>query len=709
MSMALAGTRRDFLIASGAVAGGGLLIGFSVPRLLHPGADAGAANITFRPNAFLRISGDGTITVTVAPVEMGQGVHTAIAQLIAEELDADWESIRVEPAPTDDIYNNPLLDTQATGNSSSVRGFHEPMRRAGATARVLLVQAAAAKFGVAVGQLRTENGAVLGSDGRHAGYGELAAAAALLKTPVGVTLKSPQNYRLLGQPLPRKDLAEKVNGTARYGLDVRVPGMLTALVLRPPVLGAKAINVNSDQALALKGVKQVVELESGVAVLATGFHAARQGRDALRVQWGQSPLAKLSSESIALAMARLSQQQGLVARNDGNVATTRAARTLSAVYDAPYLAHAALEPLNCTVSVTDTGIEVWAPTQSPGLNRAQLAKLAGVALQAVVVHTTCVGGSFGRKSAPDFVFDAMLLSRTARAPVQLVYTREDDMRAQHYRPAARVELRAGLDARGLPVSFSAHSISSSVFESSGMIEPGALDDAGVAALKHLPYDIPNVNVQWSQYEPGVKVWFWRSVGSSQNVFFAESFIDEMAYAAGIDPYDYRRGLLAKSPRHMRVLDLAAEKAGWGSPLPAGRARGIAVAESSGSYVAEVAEVSLGSDGKPRVHRVVCAIDCGTTVNPGIIVRQAHSAIAYGLSAALYGKITLKNGSVEQGNFNDYPVLRINAMPAVEVHIVPSTEAPGGVGEPPLPPLAPAVANALFALNGKRIRSLPLAG
>jgi isoquinoline 1-oxidoreductase beta subunit len=526
---------------------------------------------------------------------------------------------------------------------------------------------------------------------------------------VNVTLKSPQDYRLLGQPLPRKDLAEKVNGTAQYGLDVRVPGMLTALVLRPPVLGAKPIRVDPERALALKGVKQVLELESGVAVLAEGFHAARQGRDALSVQWDESPLANLSSESIALAMAQLSQQQGIVARNDGDVAATRAARTLSAVYDAPYLAHAALEPLNCTVSVTDTGIEVWAPTQSPGLNRALLAKLAGVAPQAVVVHTTCLGGSFGRKSAPDFVVDAMLLSRAARAPVQLVYTREDDMRAQHYRPAARVELRAGLDAKGLPVSFSAHSISSSVFESIGITAPGTLDDAGVAGLKHLPYDIPNVNVQWSQYEPGVKVWLWRSVGSSQNVFFAESFIDEMAYAAGIDPYDYRRGLLAKSPRHMRVLDLAAEKAGWGSPLPAGRARGIAISASAGSYVAEVAEVSLGSDGQPRVHRVVCAIDCGATVNPGIIGRQAQSAIAYGLSAALYGRITFSNGSVEQHNFNDYPVLRINAMPAVEVHIVPSTEAPGGVGEPPLPPLAPAVANALFALNGRRLRSLPLAG
>jgi isoquinoline 1-oxidoreductase beta subunit len=379
---------------------------------------------------------------------------------------------------------------------------------------------------------------------------------------------------------------------------------------------------------------------------------------------------------------------------------------VSTVYEAPYLAHACMEPLNCTASVTDAGVEIWAPTQSPGLNRMVLAGVAGVAPEKITINVTFLGGGFGRRFAQDFAIDSVVLSKIARAPVQLIYSREDDMRAQHYRPAARAEMHAGLDATGKPVLFAARTVCSSVFQSAGMAKPGSLDAMAVEGVKDFPYDIPNVRVDWSQYEPPVKVWFWRSVGNSQNAFFAESFIDELAHAAGKDPYLYRRGLLAKQPRHLRVLELAATRAGWGKPLPAGRARGIAVHESFGTFVAEVAEVSLNRDGSPRVHRVVCAVDCGMTVNPGIITRQVQSSVMYGLSAALYGRITIKDGAVEQSNFHDYKVVRINEAPRVEVHIVPSTDAPGGMGEPATPPLAPAVGNALFALTGKRLRTLP---
>jgi isoquinoline 1-oxidoreductase beta subunit len=692
-------SRRKFIVGTGAVAGA-LVIGCSyrVP-------DAGKAGVTFQPNAFLRVSSDNSITIVVGASEMGQGVRTSLPQLVAEELDVDWSQVRVEQADANDAFKNPFMGMQVTGGSTSVRAYWETVRRAGATARAMLVSAAASEWGVAASNLRTEGGFVINGDKRLS-YGQLAAKAATLKVPDKVALKATKDFKLIGKALPRTDLAGKVNGTAGFGIDVRVPNMLTAVMLRPPVVGATVVSVNSDKALVMPGVKKVVPLDSGVAVLATGFYAAKMARDTLEVKWSASSLKSLSSADMSRAMAVAAKKPGMVARNDGNVATARAAKTLSAVYDAPYLAHAAMEPLNCTASVTDGACEIWAPTQAPGLNRTVLAGVLGIPPEKVSVHVTFLGGGFGRRFAQDFIVDAALLSRAAGVPVQLIYTREDDMRAQHYRPMARAELRAGLDAAGNPVSFTARAVASSVMESSGMGKPGALDDPAVEGLKEIPYDIPNVNVRWIPYEPGVKVWFWRSVGNSQNAFFAESFVDELAHAAGKDPFEYRRALLARQPRHLKVLELAAEKAGWGTPLPAGRARGIAVRDSFGSYVAEVVEVSV-EDGKPRVHRVVAAIDCGIAVNPGIIERQIASAVMYGLSAALYGKITVKDGAIEQGNFNDYPVVRLNEAPVVEVHIVASTENPGGVGEPGLPPLAPAIGNALFVLTGKRLRSLPL--
>jgi isoquinoline 1-oxidoreductase beta subunit len=450
----------------------------------------------------------------------------------------------------------------------------------------------------------------------------------------------------------------------------------------------------------------VVPLASGVAVVADGFYAAKTGRDALTIAWSNQ--SKVSSAGLSKERMAALNKPGMVARNDGNVVTAKGAQTLNAIYEVPYLAHACMEPLNATVAVREDGAEVWAPTQSPGLNRTVLAQVLGLKPEQITIHVTFLGGGFGRRFAQDFVVDAALLSKAVKAPVQLIYTREDDMHAQHYRPASTAKLTATLNAQGAPIAFSAHTVCSSVFESAGFAKPGSLDDAAVEGLKNLPYDIPNVKVQWTQHEPPVKVWFLRSVGSSQNCFYGESFLDECAAAAKQDPLQYRRALLGKNPRHLKVLELAAEKAGWGTPPVAGRARGIAVADSFGSYVAEVAEVSKADDGSIKVHRVVCAVDCGQSINPAIVTRQMQSAIVYGMSAALYGKITLANGAIEQGNFDSYPVVRINQSPVIEVHLMPSTEPPGGVGEPGLPPLAPAIANAWFALTGVRLRSTPFA-
>jgi isoquinoline 1-oxidoreductase subunit beta len=695
-------SRRDFLKSSAAM-GGGLVIGFVLPG----GARfAEAATAAFQPNAFIRITPDNVVTVIVGLSEMGQGVLTAIPMLVAEELEADWGKIRIEQAPADPAFANPIFKVQATGGSTSVRGHWEPMRKAGATARQMLIAAAADTWKVDSSTCHAESGKVIHASGKKLTYGELANRAATMPAPAEVKLKDPKDFKLLGKGAKRLDSPGKVNGTARFGMDVRLPGMLTAVVAHSPVAGGKVASFNADKAKAMPGVKHVVQIGSGVAVAATGYWAAKQGRDALEIQWDEGANAALSSENISKAMSELADKSGVVARKDGDVSTATAAKKLDAVYEAPYLAHACMEPMNCTAWVKADGVEIWAGTQAQGINQSVLSKVAGVKPEQVKVNTMLLGGGFGRRFAQDFTVDAVLISKAAGAPVKLIYSREDDMKGHFYRPSALVKFSAGLDGAGNPVSYSARTSCSSVFAAAGFPLKNDLDQAAVEGLKELPYDCPNVQVEWSRYEPGIGVWFWRSVGHSQNFFFSESFVDEMAVAAGKDPFEYRRGLLTKHPRHKATLELAANKAGWGSPLPAGRARGIAVCESFDSVVAEVAEVSL-ADGKVKVHRVVCAVDCGMTVNPDIVRRQMESAIIFGLSAALYGKISIKAGRVEQSNFNDYPVVRMNDTPQVEVHIVPSGEKPGGVGEPGTPPIAPAVCNALFALTGKRIRSLPI--
>ena len=704
MTLIINESRRGFLKAS-ALAGGGLIVGFVLPGAAR---FAAAAAPVFSPNAFLRIGSDNSVTVLCGLSEMGQGVHTAIPMLIAEELDADWSKIRVEQAPTDAAFKNPLFGMQATGGSSAVRGHWEPMRKAGATARAMLVQAAAKEWKVDAASCRTEKGEVIHPSGQRLSYGKLAEAAGKLAVPSVVTLKEPGAFRILGKGGTRRvDTAAKVTGKAKFGMDVQLPGMLTAVIARSPVIGGKVASFNADKAKAVPGVRQILSIPTGVAVLADGYWAAKKGRDLLAIQWDEGANASLSSDSIRADFLEAVGKPALVARKDGDVAAAASARRIQATYEAPYLAHACMEPMNCSAWFKGDALEVWASTQAPGLNRSVLSQVLSLAEEKITVNTQYLGGGFGRRFAQDFVIDAAVLSKVAGAPVKLVYSREDDTQALFYRPAAICKFEGGLDDKGAPVLFSARSASSSIALAAQMPLTNGLDSFAVEGIVQMPYAIANVQVEWAQKETPIGVWFWRSVGHSQNIYFVESFIDEMAALAGKDPFEFRRSYLDNAPRYKGVLELVAAKASWGKSLPKGHFHGIAVGESFGSYVAEVAEVSVSTSGEVRVHKVVCAVDCGMTVNPDIIKRQMESSIVYGMSALFHGRISIKGGRIEQGNFDQYPVLRMNEAPKVEVHIVASKEAPGGVGEPGLPPLAPAVVNAVFAATGKRLRTLPI--
>ena len=701
--------RRDFLKTSGASA---LVVGFALP-LAPRRADAAsaAAATTFAPNAWVRITPDGRVTVVCGSAEMGQGVLTAIPMLVAEELDADWRRVRVEQAPVDKAYANPMFGMQATGGSTTVRAHWEPVRKAGAAAREMLVAAAAAQWKLPADRLRTDNGFVIAPDGRRVAYGALVAAASKQPVSADPKLKDDQSLRLLGKPLKRLDTPIKVDGSAKFGIDAQLDGALVAVMARAPQPGAKPARVDDAKARAVKGVRQVLTIPSGVAVLADGYWAAKKGRDALDIQWDLGAAAGLSSQKVSTMLAEGAMNAPAVARDSGNLRDAVAASAVSveSQYEAPYLAHACMEPMNCTAWVKGDEVEIWAGTQSQGPAQGILGQVAQVTPAKVKVNTLLLGGGFGRRFAPDFTIDATLLSKLSGRPVKLIYTREDDMAAGFYRPASVARFEGAVDAKGRVTMLRCGVGSPSIMAPSGFmkIPDNGVDHLALEGIDDHPYDIENQRIAYGRVEPGPQVWFWRSVGHSQNVFFIESFIDELAAAAKADPYEFRRAMLGKSPRHKGVLELAAQKAGWGQPLPSGVFRGIAVAQSFGSFVAEVAEVSVAADGTPRVHRVVAAVDCGKTVNPEIIRRQIEGGIVYGLSAALYGKITFKDGRVEQGNFHDYPVLRMNEMPKVEVHILPSTEKPGGIGEPGTPPIAPAVTNAIFAATGKRVRTLPI--
>ena len=703
------GTRRAFLKRSASAA---LVIGFTLPaeaaRVRRP---AVPSEVAFAPNAWLRITADNRITVLCGSAEMGQGVLTAIPMLIAEELDADWDRVRVEPAPVNKVYDNPMFGLQATGGSTTIRAHWVPLRQAGAAAREMLVAAAAAHWKLDPGLLRTERSQVFGPNGRRLSYGALIGSAAQQAVPASPRLKPQAEFRLLGKPLKRLDTPQKVNGSAKYGIDAQVSGLLIAVMARAPLPGAKATAFNEAAARAIAGVHNVLSIPNGVAVLAEGYWAAKKGRDALDVQWDLGPLASLSSQGVSEQLNSAATNADASARDDGNVrdAAANSALLLDATYEAPYLAHACMEPMNCTAHVRGDEVEIWAGTQSPGPAQGILGPLAQVAPERVKVNTMLLGGGFGRRFAPDFAVDATLLSQRSGRPVKLIYSREDDMAAGYYRPASVAHFEGALDAAGEPTLLKVGVGSPSLMAASGFM---TLPDSGVDAfalegIVDHPYDIAHQRIHYGRAEPGPQVWFWRSVGHSQNIFFLEGFIDELAVAAKKDPFEFRRSLLSGQPRCKAVLELAADRANWGKPLPPGVARGIALARCFGSYVAQVAEVSVAADGTPRVHRIVAAVDCGMTVNPEIVRRQIEGGIAFGLSAALHGRITFADGRVQQHNFDDAPVLRMKEMPRVDVHIMPSSQAPGGVGEPGTPPVAPAVVNAIHAATGKRLRSLPI--
>jgi isoquinoline 1-oxidoreductase beta subunit len=686
----------------------------------------------------VRIARDGMVTVIVPRSEMGQGVTTALPMLVAEELDVDMAQVRVEPAPAARAYDNPAFGAQATGGSTSVRTSWEPLRRAGATARAMLVTAAARGWQVPESECATERGEVVhGKSGRRVGYGALVSQAAALPVPSSVPLKDPKSWRLIGTRVPRLDARAKVDGTGVFGLDVQPAGHLVATVARCPVYGGRARTFGAEAALAVPGVRKVVAIGAGagVGVVADSFWSARQGRAALNIEWDEGPRATASSQAFrdaCLAAVRGTGGEKALDRGAPEAAMRAARRTLEAVYEFPFLAHATMEPMNCTAHVQARRCDIWVGTQNQAGARRVGADLTGVPLEAVHVHTTLLGGGFGRRAELDFVAEAVQLSQAAGAPVKVVWTREDDMRHDTYRPASVSLIRAGLDERGWPVAWHHRIAGPSIrdrilgtfarFVLPDWLPGGVRDVAGGAVARlagltvdrsategadALPYAIGDARVEYIQREAGIPVGFWRSVGHSQNAFVVECFLDEIAAAGGQDPLELRRRLLARAPRHLRVLETATRAAGWSAPPRAGLHRGLAVHESFGSWVAQVAEVSVAADGSVRVHRVVCAIDCGTVVNPNIVEAQVEGSIVFGLTAALKGEITVEAGRVVQSNFHDYPMLRIDEMPVVEVHLVPSAEPPGGVGEPATPPIAPAVANAIFAATGRRVRRLPI--
>ena len=707
-------SRRNFLKAS-LLAGGGLIVGVHIPGLNGSAKAAQQGISTFVPNAFLRIAKDGSVTVIGNHSEMGQGAYTSGAMTIAEELDADWTKIRVEPAPVDPAYNHPIYGVQITGGSTSTWSEWDRLRKAGAAARQMLLAAAAQTWNVDPSTCRTGNGHVIhASSQRRLSYGELVEKASTLTPPQNVTLKDPKDFKIIGKAIKRLDTPDKTNGKAVFGLDVNVPGMLVAVVARPPVFGGKLKSFNADKTKAVPGVRYVVEIERGVAVVADGFWPAKLGREALEIVWDEGPRASLDSRTQREEYAGLAKKTGVVAKNEGEAvsALSKASKKLEAIYDLPYLAHATMEPMNCVADVRADSCEIWVGTQFQSGDRDAAARDTGLKPEQVKLHTTLLGGGFGRRSPLDshVVREAVQISKTVKVPVKVVWTREDDMRGGYYRPRAYHTVSAGLDGNGKPVAWQQRIVCQSIFVGTPFepaVVKNGVEETAVEGAADLPYDIPNLLVEWHQAPDGVPVFILRSVGHSHTAFVVETFVDELAHAAGKDPFEFRNALLGKHPRHKRVLEFVAEKAGWGKAMSNGRGRGLAVHESFGSYVAQVAEVSISKDRGLRVHRVVCAVDCGPVVNPDIVRAQMEGGIVFGLTAALYGEITFEKGRVRQGNFHDYPMLRMHEMPQIEVHIVPSEDKMGGAGEVGVPPVAPAVANAVFALTSKRIRRLPI--
>jgi isoquinoline 1-oxidoreductase subunit beta len=705
------GLSRRRLLQAGAAAGGGLMLSLSLSFAERH--DEAAAADAFAPNAFIRIGSDGRVVLTMPYVEMGQGTYTSIPMLIAEELDVNLQQVRLEHAPPDEKrYANPLLGVQATGNSNAIRGAWKPLREAGATARTMLVAAAAKGWGVDPKSCRAQEGEVVHAPtGRRLKYGELVAEAAKMPVPAGVTLKAPESFKLIGTPAKRLDTPAKVNGTAVYGIDVRPEGVKIATLAQSPVFGGRVKSLDDSAAKAVKGVYQVVRLDDAVAVVADHMGAAKKGLAALKIEWDEGPHAKLTTADVARDLEQATLGSGAVAQNIGEAdrAIASAVTKIEAIYQVPFLAHATMEPMNCTVHFRSDACEIWISSQAIARVQAVAAKAAGLPPEKVIVHNHLIGGGFGRRLEADGAVRAVEIAKHVDGPVKVVWTREEDIQHDMYRPYWFDRVSAGLDEQGRPAAWKNRFAGSSVI--ARWLPPGfkdGLDPDSTEGAIDLVYDLPNFRVEYVRVEPpGIPTAFWRSVGPSHNVFVTESFIDELAAAAKQDAVVYRRALLDKSPRAKAVLDLVAEKAGWGQPLPKGSGRGVSLQFVFGSYQAQVAEVEVSKEGNVRLRRVVCAVDCGTVVNPDTVEAQIQSGIIFGATAAFYGEITLKNGRVEQTNFDTYQLLRMNEAPAIEVHIVKSALPPGGMGETGTSLIVPAIANAIFAATGKRLRKMPV--
>ena len=702
--------------------GTGLLLGFALTVIGPKSVFAAPASRvvenevtgTFAPNGFIRINPTGAVTLVMPMAEMGQGVYTALSMLLAEELEVGLDQIQVQHAPANDaLYANSILHIQTTGLSSSVRAFWTPLRQAGAVGRNLLIAAAAKRWNVDPATCRAKNGVVFNASGsKHLSYGELVKAAAKLPVPpaASVRLKDPKDFTLIGTRAKRVDSSIKVDGRALYGIDTRLPGMKVAAVAISPVLGGKAKTVDEKAALAVKGVRQVVNIDEAVAVVADHMGAAKKGLEAAAITWDDGPNGKVSNADIVKQLEEESKKPGVVARNDGDAgkALAEAAQRLEAIYQVPFLAHATMEPMNCTVHLQKDRCDIWVGTQAPTLTQSLVAELTGLPKDAVKIHNHLIGGGFGRRLEADGTVLAVKIAKHVDGPVKVIWSREEDIQHDMYRPYYLDRLSAGLDAAGKPVAWTHRIAGSSIV--ARYIPPlfkDGYDFDAVEAAAEPPYALPNIHVDYVRVEPpGVRTAFWRGVGPTHNVFVVESFMDELAHAAKQDPVAYRKALLGHNPRALAVLSLAAKKAGWGSPLPPRHGRGISVQFAFGSYMSQVAEVEVAADGSVKVKRIVCAVDCGMYVNPDTIEAQVQGGTLFGLTAALHGSITFKDGRVEQGNFDSYLPMRIDEVPVVETHLIKNAEAPGGIGEAPTSIVSAAVTNAIFAATGKRVRTLP---
>jgi isoquinoline 1-oxidoreductase beta subunit len=711
MSAAFTPSRRDFLRQT-AFASGGLVIAIALPGCgkqdsVASGSVDAPTNVDV--NAWLKVGSDNRITFLCDRSEMGQGVYTSLTMLIAEELGVPPERIHVEFAPANEVYTNNLLGTQITGGSTSVRDAWEKLRKAGAQARTMLLSAAARDWGVKAQDCHVEDGFCVSPKGMRVTFGQVAAAAATFAVPEKVVLKPASEFRFIGTPVKRLDTPMKVDGSARYGIDVRLPDMLYAALTQPPTLGGKVKSFDDSAAQTMPGYKATVQTSSGVAVVADSWYRARKARDVVKIEWDNGPNASLDDAAILKGLQGAAGNEAKVARKDGDVdaALKSAAKVIKSEYTLPLLAHATLEPQNCTAWVHDGKCDIYAPTQIQLVAQGAAAKAAGLEAKDVNVHTTFLGGGFGRRLDVDFIPAAVEVAKAVGKPVKLLWTREDDTTHDTYRPPAFDQLAAGFDASGkltaMKVRLVGPSITARMFPS---VVEKIIDPFAIEAAANYPYDVPNVQVDYVQHEIGIDVGYMRSVSHALNCFVVESFMDELAAHAKKDPVAFRMSLLEKQPRYREVLKLATREAKYGSP-PKGQFQGVALMEGYGTYMAQVADISLGSDGKVKVHRIVCAVDCGQMVNPNTVVAQVEGSIVFGLTSALWGEINLQNGRVQQTNFDSYRLARMNEIPRIDTYLIPSTEAPGGIGEPAVALVAPAVCNAIHAATGKRLRSLPL--